>query len=110
GRERIRRALNHEQPDRVPVDLGATTVTGISVYALQKLIEGLGLRSRPLKLFEPFQMLGEVDRDVAEAVGADAVGLFPPVTKFGYRNADWKLWTTPFGQDVLVGGGFETSV
>lgn len=110
SRERMRKALNHEQPDRVPIDLGSTSVTGISIYALQKLIRGLGLPDRLLKLHEPFQMLGLVDFDVLKAVGADTVGLFSPIAKFGYRNENWKQWTTPLGQDVLVGGGFEATV
>ncbi len=37
SRERLQAALNHTQPDRVPVDLGATFVTGIHVSALARL-------------------------------------------------------------------------
>jgi len=31
SRERILAAINHKEPDRVPVDLGATASSGISV-------------------------------------------------------------------------------
>ena len=34
SRERVRAALNHEQPDRVPVDFGSTMVSGISVSVI----------------------------------------------------------------------------
>lgn len=33
SRERIPSAINHKEPDRVPVDLGATPSSGISAVA-----------------------------------------------------------------------------
>gem|GEM_PF-2795530 len=59
SRERVRKALNHEQPDRVPIDLGSTAVTGIAAGALTRLREALNLEKRPSKVHEPFQILGE---------------------------------------------------
>jgi len=75
SRERVVRALNHQQPDRVPLDLGGTSVTGISASTLYRLRQGLGLPERPVRVPEPFQMLGAVDDDVLEALGVDVVGL-----------------------------------
>ena len=43
SRERILAAINHQQPDRIPVDLGATPSSGISVVAYHNLIKYLGL-------------------------------------------------------------------
>jgi|SRR5271165_3290569 len=40
-RERFRKAINHEQPDRPPIDLGATWVTGISASAYARLRRAL---------------------------------------------------------------------
>ena len=37
SRERVRTALRHEQPDRVPLDLGSTLVTGIQAGAYARL-------------------------------------------------------------------------
>ncbi len=43
SRERILSAINHKQPDRIPIDLGATPSSGISVVAYNNLIKYLGL-------------------------------------------------------------------
>jgi uroporphyrinogen-III decarboxylase len=109
SRTRFIKALNHEETDKVPVDIGATAVTGISHYALQMLRQKLGLAEKPMKVYEPFQMLGLVEDDVIEALGIDVVGLWTPGTFFGYRNNGWKPWRTQQGLDVLVGEGFQTT-
>ena len=44
SRERILSAISHRQPDRIPVDLGATPSSGISMVAYQNLINHLGLK------------------------------------------------------------------
>ena len=49
SRERILSAINHRQPDKVPVDIGATPSSGVSVVAYQNLINHLGNAS-PEKL------------------------------------------------------------
>ena len=38
SRQRLIAAVNHRQPDRIPVDLGGTSVTGISAIAYNKLV------------------------------------------------------------------------
>ncbi len=45
-RERVLTALNHREPDRVPVDLGATRSSSIVVQAYERLNQHLGARSR----------------------------------------------------------------
>ena len=96
-RERLIKAINHEQPDRVPVDLGATPQTGINASALYQLRKALGLEQKPVKVVEPLQILGEVEHDVIQAIGIDVVGLFSPVNTFGVKNENWKPWSMPDG-------------
>jgi len=110
SRERVTAALNHQEPDRVPVDLGGAVVTGLHASALHKLRKALQLEPRPVKVYEPMMMLGLVEDDVREAVGGDVVGLNAPGTLLGYRNEKWKPWTLPDGTEVLMGGGFAHSV
>jgi hypothetical protein len=43
SRERVNLALNHKQPDRVPLDLGATSVSGMHVSSVYALRQALGL-------------------------------------------------------------------
>jgi len=110
SRERVLKAINHLEPDRIPVDLGGSVTTGIQASALYKLRKALGLKEKPIKVYEPMMMLGLVEFDVLEAIGADIVGLNSPNTLLGYRNENWKLWTLPDGTKVLVGAGFEFTV
>lgn len=109
-RERIKAALNHTQPDRVPVDFGATMVTGISVSVVSGVRRALGLDgpNDRVKVTEPYQMLGEVGDDLREKLFIDTVGLFGTNNMFGFENRDWKEWTTFDGTDVLVPGLFNT--
>jgi len=107
SRERVIAALNHQEPDRVPVDLGGSVVTGIHVSALDRLRKALGLEKQLVKVYEPMMMLGIIEQDVLEAVVGDVVGLNAPSTLLGYRNENWKSWTLPDGTEVLMGGGFE---
>ncbi|MGC9359577.1 MAG: uroporphyrinogen decarboxylase family protein [Anaerolineae bacterium] len=110
SRERVRKALNHEEPDRVPLDLGSTGVTGIAASALAQLRRGLGLEERRVKVHEPFQMLGMVEDDVREALGVDVVGLEGDGTFFGFPLGDWKPFTLFDGTPVLVPGKFNTEL
>ena len=110
SRERVNLALNHQEPDRVPLDLGASAVTGMQVDTVYKLRQALGLDApgKPVKVVEPYQMLGEIKPDLMHALGIDVVGLGKPATMFGFKNEGWKPWTTFAGTPVLVPAGFNT--
>ena len=107
GRERLIATLNHQQPDRTVIDLGGTSQTGINASTLYRFRKALGLPEKPIKITEPGQLLGEVDYDVINAVGADVIGLLNPVNFFGYKNENWKPWQMDDGTPVLMGSGFE---
>lgn len=108
SRERVRAALHHQQPDQVPLDLGSTSVTGVHASACAQLRKLYGLPDRPVKVVDPFQMLGEVDDDLREALGIDTIGIQLPYTVFGFKNENFKPWRLFDGTEVLVPGGFET--
>jgi len=110
SRERVQAALAHEQPDRVPVDFGGTAVTGIHVSCVAALRDYYGLEKRPVKAYEPYQMLGWIDDDLKEVMGIDVESVPSPRTMFGYANDDWKPWRMYDGLEVLVGGGFEVTI
>ncbi len=92
ARERLTQTLNHKQPDKVVLDIGSSLVTGISAVALSKLRDALGLEKRPVKVYEPMQMLGLVEDDLREALGIDVKGAWSPYTTFGSKNDAWKPW------------------
>jgi len=110
SRERVLCALNHQEPDRVPLDMGSTSVTGIMASSLHRLREALGLPRRTVRVHEPYQMLGYVDDDVLDALGIDIVGLSLDTTFFGFPATDWKPFTLFDGTPVLVPGGFNTEM
>jgi hypothetical protein len=107
SREKLQICLNH-QSGPVPVDFGSNAVTGMHISVVAQLREYYGLESRPIKVVEPYQMLGEVDAELKGAIGIDVVGVFPYQTMFGFPLEDWKDWRTPWGQEVLVPGNFNT--
>jgi len=107
SKERVRAAIEHRQPDRVPVDFGASFITGIHCSVVENLRKHYGLEPRPVKICEPYQMLGLVEDDLRESMGIDTQPVFPNRTIFGFVNEDWKPWRTPWGQDVLVSRHFE---
>ncbi len=110
SRERVMKALNFEEPDRVPLDLGGTIMTGIMAHALHGLREELGLEKHPLKVYEVFQMLGEVEADVVEALGVDVLPVEPLIQFFGLKRERYKPWRLFDGTPVLVPGDFEVEV
>ena len=79
-RERVLAALHHQQPDRVPIDLGSTRNTGINRYAYRQLLDFLGIEAEihPLQKFggARFQGLARVDERVLERFGVDVRGIF----------------------------------
>lgn len=111
SRERVLAAINHQQPDRVPIDFGATGQTGISVCALYRLREYLGLPQHPLDVFEICQMLGVVEEDLRRMMKSDVIGMNHPEDSLGVPyTGEKKLFTMPDGTPALVNAGNEWDV
>ena len=110
SRERLIATLNHQEPDRVVVDMGATTITGINANALDKLRRALGLEERKIKINEPLQLLGMVEEDVRQALNIDVVDITNNMTMYGFENKGWKPWRLQSGLDVEVPEDFNTTV
>ena len=94
SRERILTALNHREPDRVPVDLSGYRSSGISAVAYPRLRAALGLPPRPVYVYDPVQQLAIVDDDVLDWAGADAIELG---RGFCREEKWWADWTLPDG-------------
>jgi len=109
SKERVLASLNHREPDAVPVDFGSTAVTGIHVNAIAGLLDRYGLEKRPVRVYEPYQMLGLLDKDLKKAMGIDVEGIPAPETLFGFRNENWKPYRLDSGLEVLVSEHFRTT-
>jgi len=111
SKERFDLTVNHKQPDKMVVDFGATATTGIHVLAIENLRKYYGLHNKPVRVTDPYQMLGEVDMELLEILGGDVVPAKGTKSSFGfYNHAPYKEYMTPWGQKVLVPVEFHTTI
>lgn len=73
SRDRVITALEHKEPDRVPVDLGAMFSTGIMALEYNRLKEHLGIRGGRTRIYDLGQQLAEPEIEILEIIGADAL-------------------------------------
>lgn len=110
SRERLIATLNHQPTDRLCVDFGAGFQTGMGAGAVHRLRqELLGQPDFRVKVIESYQMLGEIDGELRQALALDVVGVHGPGTMFGFKNEDWKPFTMFDGTPVLVPGEFNVT-
>ena len=110
SKERFDLTVNHQQPDRMVVDFGGTSVSGVHVLAVENLRKYYGLEYKPVRVIDPHQMLGEVDSELRAIMGADTIGAKGKKNSFGiYNHEPFKEYLTPWGQTVLVPVGFITT-
>lgn len=98
SRERILTALDHNEPDRVPIDLGGMRSTGIHAKAYRRFVDYLGYRDLPVKVFDVHQMLAFVDDEIRREVHSDAIELKRLNGGFGTRIDSWN------GRDIFDDG------
>jgi uroporphyrinogen decarboxylase len=84
SRERIIASINHRQPDKVPVDLAGSTVTGISAIAYNNLKKLLGI-DKPTRVFDVVQQLANVDLEIIDIFGVDALD----INRVAAESGDW---------------------
>ena len=101
SRERILAALNHQETDRVPIDLGATNATGISAVVYRKLKEKLGIKTGDIRVFDIMQQLAVVEAEVLDALGADCVMLRKLATSMGIPVKGYKPGKLSDGTDCM---------
>ncbi len=94
-RERVVAALRHEEPDRVPIDLGGFQ-TGIHVSAYRELIAHLGLEEQ-IVILDPVQQLAKPSEAVLERLRVDTRYLTANAAQsstggFSMNERDGRLW------------------
>jgi len=75
SRERVLCALNHEEPDRVPIDFGGTLSSTINIAAYKCLKEHLGIPGET-DVMSVRSHTALVDDAILERYGVDTRGLF----------------------------------
>lgn len=97
SRERVLAAIRHEEPDQIPVDLGATPSSGISAIAYYNLKQHLGITTGHTRVYDVVQQLAQPEDDIIERFGIDAIDIG---RMFNTSDEDWYDVTLPTGQPV----------
>lgn len=99
SRERVRAALNHQQPDRVPIDCGGHMSSNFSVQAYRNLREYLGLKKSELYVCDVIQQLVFPEKDVLDMFGIDVVNFG---ADFIFADEYWKEWQLQDGTPIKI--------
>lgn len=94
SRERILASISHQKVDKVPVDLGATTSSGISAIAYSNLIKYLGREDLPALIYDVVQQLAQPDNFILDRFGVDVIDIG---RTFNTKPSDWHPIVMPNG-------------
>lgn len=86
SRERVLAAVEHKDPDKVPVDLGATPSSGISAIAYGRLTDYLQIENSRTRIYDVVQELAQPEESVLNRLGIDAVDIG---RTFNTKDTDW---------------------
>jgi len=77
SRQRVRAALNHQEPDRVPIDFGQDFHNGINEVAYKNLLDYLSIgQTKEIGIYDLMQRLAVVDSDILERFHVDTRYIF----------------------------------
>jgi uroporphyrinogen decarboxylase len=105
SRERVQKALHHEEPDRIPIDFGGMASTGIMAIAYARLKEYLGITKGDIRVFDIEQQLAEVEPDILSRFGVDVISLGNSLGDA--QPGSWKPWKLPDGTNCQVPAGLD---
>lgn len=99
GRERILMAIDHKEPDRVPIDIGAMRSTGIAAIAYNNLKAHLGIDEGATRMYDFQQQLAYTGPEIAKAFHVDAIDAGQ-----GFLRDDdqWKAWRLSDGSPCVI--------
>lgn len=75
SRERVMAAINHKQPDYVPLDLGGTPSSGISAIAYNNLKKYLGITGGQTRIFDVVQQVAQPEMEILDRFGVDVLDI-----------------------------------
>ena len=86
SRKRVTDAIEHKQPDKVPVDLGSTPSSGISAIAYNNLKKHLGIKDGDTKIYDVVQQVVQVEDSIIDRFGVDVIDIG---RAFNEYESDW---------------------
>ncbi|MFP4059488.1 MAG: uroporphyrinogen decarboxylase family protein [Bacteroidales bacterium] len=109
SKDRILAAINHKEPDKVPIDLGATPSSGISAIAYSNLNKNLGFRDSKTLIYDVVQELAQPEEHIIDKFNIDVLDIgrtfntreedWYPVTLSDGSKAYYPTWFKPVKQD-----------
>ncbi len=85
--ERVKLALEHKEPDKIPFDLGGSVLTGMNKTCYINLRKYLGLPTDHIEIYDDMQQLARIEDDLVERLGIDVRCVDPsPPSEKGLRK------------------------
>jgi len=100
SRERVLKTLNHQIPDKVPIDFGGMRSTGITALAYSELKKYLGLNIGEIRVYDVFQQLADIEKYFLDLFEVDVVDMMNSFV--GIEPGEWKEWILKNGVKALI--------
>ncbi len=101
SRERVLKAVNHQIPDRVPIDLGGCKASSIAALAYERVKRKLGLAA-PTRVADPRFMIAVIEEEVRRRLRVDVVPLDLSILQYTARpEREWSARTLFDGTSAL---------
>lgn len=95
SRSLVMASINHNNIDKVPVDLGATPSSGISAIAYNNFTRYLGMEDSKTRIYDVVQQLAQPEDEVIKRLGVDVIDIG---RAFNDKEKDWYPITLANGQ------------
>lgn len=106
AQELIKTALQHREPEKLPIDFGAMRSTGIQAVAYNRLLSHLGMNDEDNRVYDVFQQLAEPSEKVVDRMNGDVMQVHRLCPAFGIDILSWKDGVLPDGSACLYPEGY----
>lgn len=100
SRERVLLALQHKEPDKVPIDFGGMRSTGIMAIAYAELKKHLGIDKGEIRVYDQGQQLADIEKEILDLFEVDVVDMMNSFV--GIEPGEWKEWILKDGTKSLM--------
>jgi len=102
SRERVWKAINHQEPDMIPIDIGGTKSTGMHADTFCMIGKELGIDAQLPRVPDVFQMLCRMDEPIRSWTHTDCLQIENFIEYFDLKNHNWIPWTDHAGNRLLM--------
>jgi uroporphyrinogen decarboxylase len=107
SRERVLAAINHQQPDKVPIDLGSTPSSGISATGYYNLKKHLKITTGKTRVYDVVQQLAQPEEEILDLFQVDAIDIG---RAWNTKTEDWYDYTLFNGTPVQFPQWFHPNI